>query len=128
MRRLSDRLARVRLIHGDWSRCMNHHYGAEGTAVFFDPPYVGFEKLYGRATAPVALEVARWCAEHPELRIALCGHAGDYDLPGWEVMPWSRGRLTYGSSKTTDEECIWFSPGCLKASRPTQCDLFGDAA
>ena len=29
-------------------------------------------------------------------------------------MPWSRGRMTYGGSKTTNEECVWFSPGCLK--------------
>ena len=46
------------------------------------------------------------------------------DLPGWTVMPWSRGRLTYGSGKTTDAEAIWFSPACLN---PAQRDLFSGA-
>lgn len=41
--------------------------------------------------------------------------AGDYDLPGWDVMAWSRRRTTYGSTKTKDAECVWFSPGCLPA-------------
>lgn len=61
---------------------------------------------------PVADEVAEWAADHPQLRIALCGHVGDYRLPGWEPMRWSRGKFTYGGRKTTNKECIWFSPGC----------------
>ena len=128
-RSLSQRLARVRLIHGDWSRCMNHHYGAEDTAVFFDPPYVSFERLYGRKTEPVALAVAKWCAEHAELRVALCGHVGDYEsiLPAWPTLPWSRGRLTYGGGKTTDEECVWFSPSCVSVRRAEQLSLLDSA-
>lgn len=126
MRALATRLARVRLIHGDWTRCMNYHYGAESTAIFFDPPYMDFEEVYGKSTEsePVALAVAQWAAEHPELKIAICGHTADYSmiLPEWEVLPWSRGRLTYGSDKTTDEECIWFSPAC---AGKRQGDLFG---
>ena len=117
---LSQRLARVRIIHGDWTRTLNHHYGlhnggAAGTAIFFDPPYLGYERLYAKsAQKPVALAVAEWCRAHEaEARIALCGNAGDYDLPGWRVMPWSRGKLTYGGAKTTADECVWFSPACL---------------
>jgi hypothetical protein len=128
MHKLATRLARVRLIHGDWTRCMNYHYGAESTAIFFDPPYMDFEEVYGAKTEaePVALAVAQWAAEHPELKIAICGHTADYSmiLPEWEEMPWSRGRLTYGSDKTTDEECIWFSPAC-RGKR--QGDLFSSA-
>ena len=46
---------------------------------------------------------AKGCRDNADgHRIALCGHIGDYDLPGWDIMLWSRGRLTYGSSKTTD--------------------------
>ena len=117
---LADRLGRVRVIHGCWDRCLNHHYGADDTAVFFDPPYKAYESLYGVAT-PVAADVEKWCAENAHLRIALCGHLGDYDLPGWDVAAWSRGRLTYGGDESTDKECVWYSPGCLPAQ---QADLF----
>jgi hypothetical protein len=112
---LADRLERVRIIHGDWSRCLNHHYGGDDTAIFFDPPYRGFESLYHKdaSTSLVADQVALWCRENEEgIRIALCGQEGDYDLPGWEVFRWSRGRLTYGGGKGTADEAIWFSPSC----------------
>ncbi len=117
MRQLANRLKRVRVIHGSWERCMNMHYGdkGKGAAVFFDPPYVAFEKLY-RDSAPVALDVAKWCASRPEVRIALCGHVGDYTaiLPDWSVANWDRGRLTYGGDKTTANEAIYFSPACRR--------------
>lgn len=113
---LADRLARVRIVHGDWSRCLNHHYGADETAVFLDPPYLSFEALYSDGKAPVASAVADWAREHGHLRVALCGHRGDYELPGWDVHDWSRGRLTYGGGATTEAECVWFSPACLRRS------------
>ena len=115
MHELSARLKRVRLIHGSWDRCMNMHYGDKGknAAVFFDPPYVAYERLYGKQ-APVALAVAEWCKENAETKIALCGHIGDYELPGWQVLQWDRGRLTYGGGETTAKEAIWFSPACRR--------------
>ena len=125
MRSLASRLERVRIVHGDWSRCLNHHYGDKETAVFLDPPYRAFEKLYSDGSKPVADDVAAWAKENAELRIALCGHRGDYDLPGWTKKEWSRGRLTYGGKETTDAECIWFSPACLCER---QVALFGGAA
>ena len=109
---LAGRLERVRVLHGDWSRCLNHHYGGPNTAVFLDPPYAGHESAYGPGGAAAA-DVAAWAREHAHLRIALCGHRGDYNMPGWDVQEWSRGRLTYGSDKTTDMECVWYSPACL---------------
>ena len=112
LHRLADRLERVRIVHGDWSRCLNHHFGGTDTAVFLDPPYRAYEKLYGGA-APVADAVEEWARNHPHLRVAICGHRGDYALPGWDAVDWSRGRLTYGGGKTTDSECIWYSPACL---------------
>ena len=121
-RYLSARLARVRIIHGDWTRTLNHHYGGKDTAIFFDPPYVAFERLYASGSdRPVAPAVADWCREHAdEARIALCGHRGDYDLPGWDVLEWSRVNGTYGSTKTKDEEAIWFSPTCIKPATREQ--------
>jgi len=124
LHKLADRLERVRIVHGDWSRCLNNHYGADDTAIFLDPPYRAYTKLYGDG-ACVADAVAEWARFHPTLRVALCGHIGDYDLPGWDVLEWSRGKHTYGGSKTTDVECVWFSPGCLP---PRQVDLFREPA
>jgi len=121
LRQLSDRLERVRVVHGDWSRCLNNHYGGSDTAVFLDPPYVGFEAPYG--SAPVAKEVEAWCAENPALRVALCGHRGDYSLDGWTIVEWERKRLTYAGDGTKDKEAIWFSPACLKIA-DRQGDLF----
>ena len=60
-----------------------------------------------------------------ELMHLLAGHAiGEGDelhapfpyfggKPGWDTVEWSRGSTTYSGSKTTDEECVWYSPACL---------------
>jgi hypothetical protein len=123
LHKLANRLERVRVVHGDWSRCLNNHFGGDDTAVFLDPPYRAYEKLYGVAT-PVADAVEKWARENAHLRVALCGHKSDYDLPGWDTVEWSRGRLTYSGSKTTDSECVWYSPACLSRR---QVDLFAGA-
>jgi hypothetical protein len=121
LRKIADRLERVRIVHGDWTRCLNNHFGGDNTAVFLDPPYRSFEIVYG--ATPVADFVVEWARNNAHLRVALCGHAGDYDLPEWTAVKWSRGRFTYSGSKTTDEECIWYSPACIDPTR--QLDLFG---
>jgi hypothetical protein len=114
LHKLADRLERVRVVHGEWSRCLNHHYGDTDTAVFLDPPYRGYGALYGAKA--VADEVAAWARENAELRICLCGHVGDYEMgDGWVVVPWKRPRLTYSGSDTTDKEALWFSPPCAGA-------------
>ena len=109
---LAERLERVRVVHGEWSRCLNNHYGDTDTAVFLDPPYREYGALYGAEA--VADEVAAWAREHADLRVCLCGHVGDYEMgDGWVVVPWKRPRLTYSGSNTTDKEALWFSPPCL---------------
>jgi DNA adenine methylase len=125
LHRLADRLERVRVVHGDWSRCLNHHYGGEGTALFLDPPYRSYEMVYG-SSAPVADAVEAWAREHGHLRIALCGLIGDYDLPGWNSVEWSRGGFTYAGDTTTGRECVWYSPACLPANA-RQADMFEGA-
>ena len=114
LHRIADRLERVRVTHGDWSRCLNNHFGGDDAAVFLDPPYRSYEALYGKAGA-VADAVEAWARENEHLRIALCGHQGDYALDGWDAVEWSRGRLTYSGGQTTDSECVWYSPACLPA-------------
>jgi hypothetical protein len=128
LHKLADRLERVRIVHGDWTRCLNNHFGGERTAVFLDPPYLGYEEPYGAQASGID-DVVRWARDNGHLRIALCGHVEDYDLSGWEQMPWSRGRLTYGGGDTTDKECVWFSPPCEKIKRKArQLHLFEGAA
>ena len=109
---LAERVERVRIVQGEWSRCLNNHYGDTDTAIFLDPPYRSYGALYGAEA--VADEVAAWAREHADLRICLCGHVGDYEMgDGWSVVPWKRPRLTYSGSNTTDKEALWFSPPCL---------------
>ena len=124
LHKLADRLERVRVVHGDWTRCLNNHYGGKDTAIFLDPPYRAYERLYG-TEPPVADAVEAWARDHADLRIALCGHRGDYDLPSWDAVDWSRGVPTYSGSKTTDAECIWYSPACLPRVRN---DLFAEVS
>src|SRR5208337_3645568 len=116
LHQLADRLERVRVIHGDWYRCLNNNFGGDNTSVFLDPPYRNYENMYGYKT-PIADQVVEWARENETLRIALCGHIGDYDLPGWDAVQWDRGRHTYSGSKTTDQECIWYSPACIKPNK-----------
>ena len=120
LHKLADRLERVRVVHGDWTRCLNNHFGGADTALFLDPPYRSYERMYGPA-APVADAVEVWARDHADLRIALCGHVGDYDLQGWDAVQWDRGRLTYSGGATTDLECVWYSPACLPR---VSADLF----
>lgn len=122
---LAARLERVRVVHGAWDRCLNNHYGAESTAVFLDPPYRAFESLYG--SEPVADAVEAWARENAGLRVAVCGHLGDYpslDAAGFVTLPWTRKRHTYGGSDTTDKEAIWFSPACLTVTVRKQMAMF----
>lgn len=127
---LSRRLERVRIIHGDFERCLNLHYGDchGGAGVFLDPPYKQFERMYGKETEEsVAMRAENWARRNQHrARIALCGFRGDYDLPGWEIVEWSRPGMTMGSDKTRDLEAIWFSPRCLP--QPRQKELFDETS
>jgi hypothetical protein len=120
LHKLAARLERVRVVHGDWSRCLNSHYGGNDTAVFVDPPYQGFEQVYSGG-APTADAVEAWARDNARLRVAICGHIGDYDLPKWDAVEWERLGNTYGGDGTKDQECVWFSPACLPRR---QLDLF----
>ena len=125
---LQSRLRRVRVCCGDWSRVCGTtptiKYGLTG--VFLDPPYCSQERdpaIYREESLTVAREVAAWCREwgnHEDMRIALCGYDGDYDLPGWEVVSWKEpggySNIQPKQSRRDNRrrERIWFSPHCLK--------------
>ncbi len=135
---LCDRLRRVRVCCGDWTRvCGPTPTVKQGlTAVFLDPPYSDAAKrnpdLYAKESATVAHDVRRWAIEHgddPRLRIALCGYSGEHAMPErWTEWAWkARGGYASQSSKHDNpnarKERVWFSPHC----EPDELPLFRPA-
>ena len=125
---LSNRLCRVRVCCGDWSRiCGPSPTTKIGlTGVFLDPPYCSTDReaeLYTVDCTNIAKEVEQWCLENGNnklLRIALCGYEGDYNFPDtWECVPW-KAKGGYGNQGNSNgaanahKERIWFSPHCLQ--------------
>ena len=131
MRALAERLRRVRVCCGDWSRvCGPTPTVKQGlTAVLLDPPYGEAERtsdLYATDSGTVAAECRAWAlqwGEDERMRIALCGYEGEHDMPGWTAVSW-KAHGGYGSQGTgrgrenAAREVIWFSPHCLSAQRP----------
>ena len=137
---LQQRLRRVRVVCGDWSRvlgdCVLFPSGAL-CGVVLDPPYRSensIEYAAGGAMDHAALEA--WCRENGErreLRIALCGYEGEYDLPGWSVVPW-KAAGGYGSQgdglgrENSAKERVWFSPHCLPEHKARDLFDFAEAS
>lgn len=128
MRALSERLRRVRIACGSWERVLGDsvtwRHGVTG--VFLDPPYADGSMDYsaGGMGMSVAADVAAWAREagkREDMRIALCGHEGEHDMPGWVCAPWT-ARGGYGNQDNDDandnrhREVIWFSPACMGPS------------
>lgn len=124
---LSARLRRVRVCCGDWKRIMGPSPTTKNgvTGIVLDPPYSheGRETgLYSGGDSPtIAAEVLAWAREHggdPKMRIALCGYAGQADLPGWSEAHWKAhggyaNQRKHGKNDNAMRETIWFSPACL---------------
>ena len=94
--------------------------------MFLDPPYSEAagrdESIYSEEDLHVAQVVRKWAVEwgeHPLMRIALCGYAGEHTMPeDWECVPWKTrgGYANRGAGKdikNATRERIWFSPNCL---------------
>jgi hypothetical protein len=140
---LADRLRRVMVCCGDWTRVVTDGalFGAATVGVFLDPPYAGEVRdrgIYATDDHTVSHEVRDWCLAHgddPRLRIVLAG----YDLEHDHLMPdtWRRhrwaGRVSYGTAASAarhradpttanrHREVLWMSPHCLP---PEQATLF----
>ena len=133
MQALADRLRRVRVCCGDWSRiCGPTPTVKQGlTGVLLDPPYADTASrdadVYAVDSLTVAHDVRVWALAHgddPLMRIALCGYEGEHDMPpSWECVAWKTGggynKLGNGPGKDNSvRERVWFSPHCLKANQP----------
>ena len=130
--RLAARLRRVRVACGDWQRVtgpsVTVHNGLTG--VFLDPPYSSSEHdvTYAADEADVSAAVREWAIAnggHPQLRIGLCGYAGEHAMPAdWTEVAWKAqgGYGSQGQGRGRDNakrERIWFSPHCLGARQTT---------
>ena len=130
MHLLAERLRRVRVCCGDWTRvtgpAVTFRLGLTG--VFLDPPYsheARDDNLYAVDSMTVAQEVWRWAmdnGDNPLLRIALCGYEGEFDMPDtWECVAWkAAGGYASQNGNGNDNgtrERIWFSPHCLHPAR-----------
>jgi len=113
---LSSLLIPARITCGDWQRvCSSGTMTANGICgVLLDPPYSTTAPVYANDGREISSAVRDWCIENgnnKSLRIALCGHAGEHNLEGWECVEWhSKG----GYQGADDRERIWFSPHCKK--------------
>lgn len=125
---LADRLRRVRVCCGDWTRILGPApttcIGLTG--VFLDPPYAVEERsdVYGEESRDLAHDVREWAVangSNPELRIALCGYEGEHQMPDdWSVVAWKANGGFANQKKSgtvgrenAHRERIWFSPACL---------------
>lgn len=126
---LAQRLRRVRVVCGDWSRVVTPAVtvGIGTTAVFLDPPYADTaqrtEAIYSHDDLRIAHDVRDWAIANggdPSLRIALCGYEGEHVMPdNWSCFAW-QAQGGYANQKKSGDgfenrkrERIWFSPHCL---------------
>jgi hypothetical protein len=129
LRALSERLRRVRVVYGDWTRVCGgdwqDNFGTVG--IFFDPPYGvnDRDRVYMSDSESVAHDVARWAMERgkrPTHRIVLAGYDEHEWLleHGWWVKEWQTsggfGRLGHSRGRENGKrERLYFSPHCLDA-------------
>jgi hypothetical protein len=134
---IQNRLRKVRVACGDWTRVLGPsptvHVGLTG--VFLDPPYsesTGRDReIYSVDDISIASEVRDWAVAHgdnPMLRIALCGYAGEHEMPAsWEDVAWTRTKGYAGKNGGHEtRERIWFSPHCLRG-RQSVLDFGGNS-
>ena len=140
MRALCLRMRDVRVTCGDWSRVVKDSVTTRHglTGVFLDPPYTKGSMDYaaGGVGGDLAREVRAWCAangDNKQLRIVLCGHAGEHDAllaSGWNVRQWTARKgyaLTDEAVENSASETIWCSPHCASELNKTN-DLFTEIA
>lgn len=133
---LYARLRDVRVACGDWQRvCKDSVTTRHGlTGIFLDPPYDKGAMDYGAGGMGLGIsaQVREWCAangDNKQLRIVICGHAGEHDdllKLGWKLHNWTARKgyaLTDEAKENSSSETVWASPHCLSATN-TQDALF----
>jgi hypothetical protein len=138
---LADRLKRVRVCCGDWTRVLGEAPTARLalTGVFLDPPYSAEAErdmgLYTHDDGAVGPAVRAWAianGDNPLLRIALCSY-GEAPVPdGWARVGWKAkgGYAAQGGGRNLNagRETIDFSPHCLRVDRLRQVSFLDPAS
>jgi DNA adenine methylase len=130
-----DRMARVQVLCGDWTRCVTPAAlwtAACVTGVFLDPPYgEGTDVPYEDRTGDTAAEVWTWAVKagrNPRLRIVVAGYEDGRELPeGWTAIERAeKGGFSNasGSNANRHRERLWLSPHCQRSG---QVGLFDGA-
>lgn len=135
--RLNLRLRDVRVTCGDWSRVVKDSVTTRHglTAVFLDPPYTkgAMDYTAGGVGTDLPMQVQAWCAangQNPQLRIVLCGHAGEHDAllsQGWHTRTWTARKgyaLSDEATQNSKDETLWCSPHCVPELVTGTLDLF----
>jgi hypothetical protein len=132
---LADRLRRVRVCAGDWSRVVTSgalSYGAS-VGVFLDPPYSGdvcTSGLYAEDEKGISAAVRDWAVANGNdrrLRIVLAGYEAEHaaHMPsGWRMHAYTKNRAFgtaasatgAGNGSNRRNERLWFSPHCLNVT------------
>jgi DNA adenine methylase len=140
---LSAIAARIRnagILCGTWLRALTPTLTTRVglTGALLDPPYLSAGRddgIYATDSKSVAHGVWAWAITHgsdARFRIALCGLAGDYEMPrGWDAVLWGGnagfdGQRKNGTNENRKLEVIWFSPHCLPSGPLTRhCKAHG---
>lgn len=126
-RELSERLRRVRVVCGDWTRVCGGNWqdGMGDVGIFFDPPYGVRDRddCYHVDDFSVAHDVRAWAIERgakPSYRIVIAGydeHEAELSAAGWTVHEW-KSQGGYGNhangqgAENRSRERLYFSPYC----------------
>ena len=90
----------------------------------------------GGVGGEVAGKVREWCkqnGDNEQLRIVLCGHAGEHDdllSLGWSMRTWKARKgyaLTKEATANSASETLWCSPACAPKAAE-HGDIFKEAA
>lgn len=143
-RQLSERLRRVRVVCGDWSRiCGGDWQDDRGTCgIFFDPPYsakAGRDpSIYHEESLTVANDVREWCrkrADRKTYRIVLAGYYEEHESlleEGWTVHRWSanggfankaKDKKKCKGEENRHREALFFSPHCHSSGLKRFCEV-----
>ncbi len=143
-RQLSERLRRVRVVCGDWTRiCGGDWQDDRGTCgIFFDPPYsaeAGRDPLiYQEESATVAHDVREWCrprASRKTYRIVLAGYYEEHEClldEGWTVHRWTahggfanraKDKGKCRGEENRHKEALFFSPHCHSSGLKRFCEV-----
>jgi DNA adenine methylase len=117
---LSTRLRQVRVLAGDWKRCVKRSELDGRVGIFLDPPYDTGRREPGLYyhDQHVTQDVLAFCQSHPNHRIVLAGLAEEYDLD-WPQIEWKANRAFATHNQATanvegrKRERLWVSPACV---------------